>query len=58
MTIPFHPDTASKDRLALWLLDDADRLTLRDWAYLWLTQGLGIPELREMVRDAMPEEDT
>lgn len=56
MSAPFHPDTASRERLAEWLLNDAERVAIREWAYLWLTQGLGLPDLREMVRDAMPQE--
>jgi hypothetical protein len=55
MTATFHPDTASRERLAEWLLNDAERVAIREWAYLWLTQGCGLPELREMARSAMPE---
>lgn len=47
------PTTATSHALVCWLLDDAERGTLREWAGLWL-ESLPERELREWVRDALP----
>lgn len=54
MTRPtFDVETADRAALINWLLDDAERRTLEEWAGLWLN-ALSGNELREWVRDALP----
>lgn len=50
----FDVETADRAALINWLLDDAERRTLEEWASLWLN-ALSGNELREWVRDALPE---
>lgn len=52
----FDPATASPEALAEWLMNDASQSALREWAWEWLMEAYNGDELREMVRDAMPEE--
>ena len=54
----FDPATASRAALAEWILNDASQSALREWAWEWLTASYNGDELRRMVRDAMPEDDS
>jgi len=53
-------ETTSRAELATWLLDDAvmngDNGAMREWAWEWLMRAYNGEELRQMVRDAMPQE--
>ena len=49
-----NPDTAEREDLVLWILDDADEGALREWAAYYL-ESLYESDLRRWVRDALPE---
>lgn len=49
----FDIETAYRAELINWLLDNAERSTLEEWADLWL-DALSSDELRQWVRDALP----
>ena len=53
----FDPATTTRAGLAEWLLNDASQSALREWAWEWLMASYNADDLREMVRDAMPEEE-
>lgn len=55
-------ETTSRAELATWLLDDAvmsgNNEAMREWAWEWLMRSYNGEELRQMVLDAMPEDDS